>query len=181
METVDVYGLVPEDRADHLQQALTLAGIDDGEVEARPAPPGWYQLHDETLHQDAVGARRGLVVGAVVGAIVGLALALVLPAIAGAGATATTIAAVAGFGGLVGAMAGLLRADSLDSDPVAYCEVGSEDPVTLVGVHDEHWRHRAHRLMEHHDAVFLQEPDPVEPVDVPAEVTLPWAPHQPAS
>ena len=165
METADVHGLVPQDRSDHLRHALVLAGIDDAGIETRPASPGSYQLHDETLHRDAAGARRGLVVGAVVGALVGLALGLLLPAIEGAGAVAVTIATVAGFGGLVGAMAGLQGADSLDADPVTYCAVTDDDAYELVRVHHEHWHHRAHRIMEQHDAVFLQCPVPVAPED----------------
>lgn len=161
MDVTEVYGLVPEEQSEHLQQALAIQGVDPEDIEVRSAPPGRYELHDETLHQDAVGARAGAGVGSGVGALLGLVVGLLVPAITGTLAVATTIFAVAGFGALVGGMTGLQRADSNDGDPVSYREVTEEDPFVLVAVHDEHWHYRAHKLMEHHGAVFVEEPHPV--------------------
>lgn len=162
MDVTNVHGLVAEDQAEHLRQALELAGVDDADIEIRPAPAGRYELLDETLHQDAAGARHGLVVGAVVGALIGLVVGLLLPQIEGVGQVAVTASAVAGFGALVGAMTGLQRADSLDADPVRHREVTEDDPMVLVAVLDEHWTYRAHRIMEQHDAVIVRESDPAE-------------------
>ena len=160
MDVTVVHGLVPQDQLAHLRRALAIAGVGDDHLEVRPAPPGRYELHDETLHQDAAGARHGLVAGAVVGALLGLAVGLLTPQVTGALAIATTSSAVAGFGALVGAMAGLQRADANDGDPVSYREVTAEPPFTLVAVHDEHWHYRVHRIMEQHGAVFVEEARP---------------------
>lgn len=162
MDVTNVHGLVAEDRADHLRQALELGGVDDADIEIRPAPPGRYELLDETLHQDAAGARHGLVAGAVVGALLGLVIGLLLDQVEGAGEIAVTVSAVAGFGALVGAMTGLQRADSLDADPVRHREVTTDDAMVLVAVLDEHWTYRAHRIMEQHGAVIVRESHPAE-------------------
>lgn len=161
MDVTEVYGLVPEEQSEHLQQALAIQGVDPEDIEVRSAPPGRYELHDESLHQDAAGARSGAVVGGVAGALLGLVVGLLVPAITGTLAVVITIVTLAGFGALVGGMTGLQRADSNDADPITYREVTDEDPFVLVAVHDEHWHYRAHKIMEQHGAVFVEQPHPV--------------------
>ena len=170
MDVTVVSGLVPQDRLEHLRRALTIAGVGEEHLEVRPAPPGRYELHDETLHQDAAGARHGLVIGTVVGALLGLAVGLLVPQVTGALAIATASSAVAGFGALVGAMAGLQGADSNDGDPMRHREVTADAPFALVTVHDEHWHYRVHRIMEHHDAVFVEEARPAAATDADPSV-----------
>lgn len=160
MEVTEVDALVPRDQVEHLREALLVAGVDEANMEVRPAAPGRYELHDETLHDDATGARHGLLVGAGVGAVLGLVVALLVPAISGALAITVTTVTVSGFGGLVGAMTGLQRADTNDADPITYHEVTDADAFSLVLVHDEHWHYRAHRVLEQHGAIFVESPHP---------------------
>lgn len=160
METSDLYGLVAEDRIDHLRFTLERRGLTPPRVDVHPASPGRYLLHDETLHHDAASARRGALLGMLAGAVVGLVLAAVLPSVTGTSATVGTTAAFGGFGALIGAMVGLQRVEVMDGDPVAYRDVGPGDRVAMVEVHDEHWHNRAHRILERHGAVFLQGPAP---------------------
>lgn len=159
MEASDLYGLVPEDRLEHLRFTLARHGLDAPRVDAHPAPPGRYQLHDETLHTDAAAARRGAVVGLLVGGVLGWAVAMV--ALTATAAILAATAAAAGFGALVGAMGGLQMVEAHDDDPVTYREVDPGDHLALVEVHDEHLHNRAHRILERHGAVFLQGPTPV--------------------
>lgn len=161
MEATDVYGLVRDDRLARVQRALARRGLNPPRVEVHPAPPGRYRLHDETLHRDAASARRGAATGAVVGAILGLIVALALPQVSDSAVTLWATPAIAGLGSLVGGMVGLLRADPMDGDPEAYREIGGDEEVVLVAVHDEHLHNRAHRILERHGAVFLDEPEPV--------------------
>lgn len=163
MEATDVYGLVEDSRVEELQRLLAQQGLTGTKVEVHPAEPGRYQLHDETLHRDAASARRGAAAGIVFGALLGLVVALVLPQLSSTATVLGTIGALAGLGGLVGAMAGLQRVEAMDSDPVTYREVGSQDHIALVEVHDEHWHNRAHRILERHGAVFVETPTPVGP------------------
>lgn len=159
MEATDVYGLLPEDRLERVQGRLARRGLGPPLVEARPAAPGRYQLHDEQLHHDAAAARRGAAAGLVIGALLGLAVALALPQIITTSTMVGVTAAFAGLGGLVGAMVGLQRVE-VDGDAVAYREVGGEDRLVLLQVHDEHWHNAAHRILERQGAEFLQEPTP---------------------
>lgn len=161
MEATDVYGLVGADRIDDVQRALARHGLTPPSVQVRPASPGRYELHDETLHHDAASARRGAALGLVIGAVIGVVIALLLPQVADTGPTLGVTAALAGLAGLVGGMVGLQRADPMAGDPVTFREVQGDEHVVLVEVHDEHWRNRAHRILERHGAVFLQEPTPV--------------------
>lgn len=161
MEARDVYGLLPEDRVDHVQRALARHGLAPPRVEVRPAAPGRYRLHDETLHDDVASARRGAAVGTVLGAVVGLVLALALPQVTDMATTSGVVGALAGLGALVGGMVGLQRVDRLDADPIAYRQVGDDDHVVLVEVHDEHWHNRVHRILERQGAIFLHESTPV--------------------
>lgn len=161
MEATDVYGLVSHDRLDRVQRALARRGLTPPQVEVHPAPPGRYRLHDETLHRDAASARRGAATGAVVGALLGLAVALGLPQVTDWAVTLGATAAIAGLGSLVGGMVGLQRADPMDGDPEAFREIGGDEGVLLVAVHDEHLHNRAHRILERHGAVFLDQPEPV--------------------
>lgn len=160
MEATDVYGLVGDDRLDRLERALARRGLTPPRVEMRPAAPGRYRLHDETLHRDAASARRGAAAGAVCGAVLGLAAALALPQVTGLASTMGAVAALTGLGGLVGGVVGLQRADPIDGDPLAYRDVSGHEHVVVVAVHDEHWHNRAHRILERHGAVFLDDPDP---------------------
>ncbi len=161
MEATDVYGLVGGDRVDRVQRALARRGLTPPKVEVHPATPGQYQLHDETLHHDAASARRGAALGLLLGALLGVATALALPQVTEAGPIVGLVAALAGLGGLVGGMVGLQRADPERGDPVEFREVGDDEHVVVVEVHDEHLHNRAHRILERHGAVFLQEPTPV--------------------
>lgn len=161
MEATDVHGLVPSARLEHLRHDLAGIGLRDEHLEIRPAAPGRYLCHDEVLHTDAAAARRGALIGAVVGAVVGLVVVLVLPAVQGTGPTLGAVAAMAGFGALIGAMAGLQRVEREDNDPDEYCVVTLDEDVVLVSVHHEHWHNRAHHVLERHGAVFLQEPTPL--------------------
>lgn len=163
MEATDLYALVPRERLDHLRGALATQGVYGDEVVVHAPEPGRYLLHDEVLHQDASAARRGLVAGAAIGAVVGLVVGLLLPQVDGAGLVFAAMVALAGFGGLIGAMTGLQRVEHMDNDPLAYREVLATDPMVMVEVHHEHWHNRAHRIMERHGAVFLQEPHPIGP------------------
>lgn len=163
MEATDLYALVPQDRLAHLREALATQGVYGAEVVVHPPDPGRYLLHDEVLHQDASASRRGLAAGAVIGALVGLVVGLLLPQIDGAGPVFAATVALAGFGGLIGAMTGLQRVEHMDNDPLAYREVVATDPMVMVEVHHEHWHNRAHRIMERHGAVFLHEPRPIGP------------------
>lgn len=158
MDVTEVDALVPQDQVEHLQQALAIAGVDDAIIEVRPATPGRYELHDETLHRDATGARNGFLAGALIGTVLGLVVALLVPAVSGTLAITVTTIVGAGFGGLVGGMAGLQRADTHDGDPVNYREVTGDDDVALVLVHAEHRHYTAHRIMEKHGAVFVESP-----------------------
>lgn len=171
MDVTVVYGLVPQDQVEHLRRALAVAGVSDDDLEVRPAAPGRYELHDESLHQDAAGARHGLLAGTLIGALLGLAIGLLVPQITGMLAIVTTASAMAGFGAIVGAMTGLQRADSNDADPVSYREVTADAPFALVAVHDEHWHYRAHRIMEQHGAVFVEEARPVGTADADQPVS----------
>jgi hypothetical protein len=161
MESTDVYGLVAQDRVDHVRRMLAQQGVAEDRIEVVPAPPGRYQLHDETLHHDAASARRGAALGLLVGIVVGTALALLLPQVDTTATAVGTALAFAGFGGLVGGMVGLQRVEHDDADPVGYREVTAADGVVLVKVHDQHWHNRVHRILERHGAVFLQAPEPV--------------------
>ncbi len=161
VEATDVYGLLPEDRLESVQETLARRGLGPPLVEAQPAAPGRYQLHDEMLHEDASAARRGAAAGLVVGAVLGLAVALALPQLTATSTIVGVIAAFAGLGGLVGGVVGLQRVESGGSDPVAYRDVAGDEHLVLVQVHDEHWHNKAHRIMERHGAVFVQGPTPV--------------------
>lgn len=161
MEATDVYGLLPEDRLGRVQDRLARRGLGPPLVEAQPAPPGRYQLHDEMLHEDATAARHGAVAGLVIGALLGLAVAFALPQLTATSTIIGTVAAFAGLGGLVGGVVGLQRAEPGGSDPVAYRDVAGDDHLVLVQVHDEHWHNTAHRILERQGAVFVQEPTPV--------------------
>lgn len=161
MEAADLYGLVSEDRLEHLQRMLAVQGLTDSAVEVRPAAPGRYQLHDETLHEDAASARTGALLGMLLGALVGWGVAVLVPQVDDLATTLGTVAALAGLAALVGAMVGLQRAERFDADPVAYREVTGDEGLVMVAVHDEHWHNRAHRILERHGAVFLQGPTPV--------------------
>ena len=155
MEARDVYGLVRTDRVPGLQRVLAERGLRGASVQVHPAPPGRYQLHDETLHVDAAAARRWALLGMLVGGVVGLVMAGLtsLPA-------AATTASFAGFGALVGAMVGLQWVEQMDGDPVSWRDVTADDDVVLVEVHHEHWRNRAHRILERHGAQFVEGPGP---------------------
>lgn len=161
MEATDLYGLVPEDRIEHLRFTLARHGLDEPHVEVHPAAPGRYQLHDETLHRDAAAARRGAVLGMLVGGLLGWAVAMAVPSLTATSAILAATAAAAGFGALVGAMSGLQVVEAYDDDPVAFRVVDGDDRLAMVEVHDEHLHNRAHRILERHGAVFLQGPTPV--------------------
>lgn len=161
MESTDLYALVEDERVPHLVELLEVRGLQDEDIHVRPAPPGRYELHDEVLYEEGISARAGLLAGAGVGVVIGLLMSLVVGWIDTAGEVVSTVMIFAGFAGLVGGMAGLQRAETLDSDPVTYREVGADDHVSLVEVHNEHWNRRVHRILEHEDVVFVQRPSPV--------------------
>lgn len=161
MEALDVYGLVDEGVVEHLRQSLAIHNIHDEHVEVSSPEPGRYRLHDEVLHRDSASARRGLVVGGLVGIPVGLVVAVIVPQVSGALEVLATTMGFVGFGGLVGGMAGLQRAETNDDDPVRHVEVTPGDGRMLVQVHHEHWHNRAHQTMERHGVVFLDDPAPV--------------------
>lgn len=160
MESTDVYGLLSEDAVDELHRALLVGDIPEEHIVVHPAAPGRYQLHDERLRKDVSGAARGMLAGGVIGFAVGVIVALLVPAVDTAGEILVTAAAFAGLAGLVGAMAGLQRAEPEDDDPIRFREVRSDEKVAVVEVHDEHWALRAHRIMHRYGVDFLQEPHP---------------------
>ncbi len=161
MESTDLYALVEDDRTAHLLELLEMKGLHDDEISVRPAQPGRYQLHDERLYEEGVSARAGLLTGIAVGAVIGLAVAALVGAVDTAGEVLATMVAFAGLSGLVGGMAGLQRAERNDDDPVTFREVGPDDHVSLVEVHNEHWNRRAHRVLQRYGAEIVQEPQPV--------------------
>jgi hypothetical protein len=161
MESTDVYGLVRRDEAEHLRDILTTSGLHDEDVAIRPVTPGRYRLHDEMLRRDGAHAGKGFLLGAVVGAVVGVVAVLAILQLEGTLRVVFSIAAIAGFAGLVGAMVGLQRVETNDDDPVSYREVGEGDDLALIEVHDEHWAVRAHRIMARHGVEFVDEPTPV--------------------
>jgi hypothetical protein len=161
MESTDLYALVDRDRTDHLVELLELKGVHDRDIEIQPAPPGRYQLHDERFYEEGVSARRGGILGVLGGLAVGLIIAGVFPAIDGLRDVIVTMAVFAGFGGVVGGLAGVQRAEPLDGDPVRYTEVTSDDDLALVAVHDEHLNRPAHKVLHDYGVAFIQEPTPV--------------------
>lgn len=161
MESTDLYALVEDDRAATLLELLELKGLHDDEISVRPARPGRYQLHDELLYEEGVSARTGLLTGTAVGAVIGLVVATLIATVDTSGEVLATIVAFAGLSGLVGGMAGLQRAERNDDDPVAFREVGPDDHVSLVEVHNEHWNRRAHRVLQRYGAEILQGSQPV--------------------
>lgn len=161
MEATDLYALVDGDRTDHLVELLELKGVHDRDIEIRSAPAGRYQLHDERFYEEGVSARRGAILGAVAGVVLGLIIARVFPAIDGLRDMIVTMAVFSGFGGVVGGLAGVQRAEPLDGDPVKYVEVSGDDGRALVAVHDEHLNRPAHKVLRDYGVEFIQEPTPV--------------------
>jgi hypothetical protein len=161
MESTDLYALVDRDRTDHLIELLELKGVHDRDIDIQSAPPGRYQLHDERFYEEGVSARRGAILGVIVGLAVGLLIAAVFPAIDGMRDVILTMAAFAGFGGVVGGLAGVQRAEPMDADPVTYVEVSADDDRVLVAVHDEHLNRPAHKVLRGYGVEFIQEPTPV--------------------
>ncbi len=161
MTTVDVvYGLVTDDEAEAAVEDLTSHGIHAEEIEVQPAAPGRYLMQDEYLHEDAAGARRGAYWGFALGAIVGLIAALMTATIRDAGIGMWLITA-AGFGGLaalIGGMTGLQVHDHPDDDPLRWFEAGQGQ--RMVAVHCNHYGYRAHRILERHQAVFVETAHP---------------------
>lgn len=137
---------------------LRRRGLYPDEVEVLHPRPGTYRLADESLHDDAVGARSGALWGAAAGLILGVAVTAAVAAVSDAGAVAGAFstAAFAGFGALVGGLVGLVRWDTGDDDPERVVELGNGDAV--VAVHCRHWRNRAHRILERHGARIIDDP-----------------------
>lgn len=160
----ELYVLMPRDEALAAVAELERQGIHRSEIVVREPAPGRYALHDERLHEESGGARRGAEMGAIIGAVVGLLAALAVPVLRDAGLLGWVVTAFggAGFGALIGAMTGLQMHEHADDDPLAFTEVPAGTDLQLVEVHCLHWRNRAHRILEQHDEVaFLEQPQPV--------------------
>lgn len=164
MTTVDVvHGLLPEgDELDATVADLQGHGIYASEIEVAHPVAGRYELADETLHHDVLGARNGALLGGFAGLALGVAVGFVVPEIADGGADAllTAAAAIAGLGALVGAMVGLQGRERNDDDPVRWREVAETDPLCCVTVRCEHRTTVAHRVLERHGAEFLESAEP---------------------
>jgi hypothetical protein len=161
MESTDLYVLVDQDRTDHLVTLLERKGVHGRDIEVLPALPGRYQLHDERLYEEGVSARRGGILGVLGGLAVGLIIAGVFPAVDGLRDVIVTMAVFAGFGGVVGGLAGVQRAEPLDADPVSYTDVSTDDGLVLIAIHDEHLNRPAHKVLHDYGVAFIQEPTPV--------------------
>lgn len=164
MTTVDVvHGLMPEgDELDAALAELHGHGVYPNEIEIIHPPAGRYELADETLHRDAVGARDGALLGGIAGLVLGVAIGFVVPGLADGGPDVllTAAAAIAGLGALVGAMVGLQQRERDDDDPVRWREVSETDPLCCVTVRCEHRTKVAHRVLERHGAEFLETVEP---------------------
>lgn len=156
-----VYGLMRDGEELELALAdLTSHGVSPEEIEVLVPAAGRYQLADEYLHDDAHGTFLGGTVGALFGVLVGLVAALVVDLAADIGVLLWVVLAFggAGFGGLIGAMAGLQRHYHPDDDPVRWQELEDPSAWRMVAVHCLHWRSRAHEILLRHGANILDSP-----------------------
>lgn len=160
----ELYALLPRDETEAVVAELRRSGIHASEIVVHRALPGRYELDDERLHEEVTGARHGAELGAVVGAVLGLAAAAFVPALRDAGVLGWVVAAFggAGFGALMGAMAGLQRHEHADDDPAASIDVTSDSGLQLLEVRCLHLRNRAHHVVERHGGVaFVTGAQPV--------------------
>ena len=162
----ELYALVPADEVEAAANRLRLRVADD-QLEVRTPEAGRYRRLDERLHDDALGAGRGGLVGAVLGAVVGVVVAMAVdPTVVVWLLLAFGFAA---FGGLAGGMWGLQRTEPEDDDPAVDVVVDDPEAVRLLVVRAPHERNAARRILEGWSNVrFLEHPEPLPDDEEPA-------------
>lgn len=158
-----VYGLVRDSEADDTLMDLEAHGVLRTEIEVSDPAPGRYALADEYLHEDARGALRGAVLGASVGFLFGLLAGVAAVSVTSFGLIGWVVMGFggAGFGALIGGMAGLQANEHPDDDPLRWQDLDDPTGWKLIVVNCKHWRNRAHNILERHGASILDEPAPV--------------------
>ena len=157
----ELYALVPADEVERAIGALQVNGVAPSEIEVHDVEPGRYALHDERLHEEAIGARQGALIGAGIGVIVGLVGAAVTFGLDTPVAWAVLAFGGGAFGALIGGMTGLQKHDHFDDDPREWLEVEEVADKRLLAVHCLHFRNKAHHVLERFpDVHFVDAPHP---------------------
>ncbi len=154
----EVFGLLEDDaEVEATVHDLREHGIRPEEIEVRTPAAGRYELADERLHDDIVGLEHGAIVGGLVGAMVGLLAGFGPMESLGVAAMLLIIGFFTGMGALVGGMAGMQDREPHDDDPIRTRDVIAPDGARLIAVRADRRTGRAHRILERHGALFVDE------------------------
>lgn len=157
----EVFGLLEDEQeVDATVRDLKEHGIADEEIQVITPAAGRYWLADERLHEEVVGLEHGAIKGAMAGAVAGLIAAFATMDGFGIPAMLMVILFFAGMGALVGGMAGMQAREHHDDDIQATRDVLAPAAARVVAVRSDHRSQRAHRILERHGALFLEEPHP---------------------
>ncbi len=159
----EVFGLLEDaEETEATVRDLREHGVPQEQIEVLVPAAGHYVLADEHLHQDLAGGRHGALAGALAGVVVGLLVALVAPAFEALSTPALLLAlGFAGFGGVIGAVVGMMLHDAGDDDELRTRAVLAPAAARLVAVRSDDRVGRAHRILERHGALFLDDTEPL--------------------
>ncbi len=158
----EVFGLLEDERdAQETVRDLTEHGVPPDKIEVIVPEAGAYVLADEHLHEDIVGAEHGALLGGMVGLLAGFLAALVMPGFDGVGTPALLLAlGFGGFGATIGAVSGMMLRDAGDDDEVRTRSVLAPSAARVVAVRSDVRVGRAHKILEKHGALFLDDVAP---------------------
>ncbi len=159
----EVFGLLEDaQETDSTVRDLREHGVPAEQIEVMVPAAGQYPLADEHLHEDLVGARHGALNGLLLGLVAGLLVALAAPAIETMSTQALLVAiAFGGFGATIGAVAGMMLHELADDDQMQTRSVIAPTAARLIAVRSDDRVGRAHRILERHGALFLDDTSPL--------------------